>query len=184
MCSTCPGCALTNPTPHISLELVYHFPIDAPFQVLFVHGYSASQQSSFEGNKTYVIACCGMTGFAVMEPVKHDTSATFASALMKVQLRFRLCHTIILDKDTKFFGLFKETCDLLQLKRHVLLGNTHNPMMVKCINRYLNKGLKIMANKQGTIRIAMEAILLHLYAWNSAPIPGTNLSGCFVTFSQ
>jgi hypothetical protein len=37
-------------------------------------------------------------------------------------------------------------------------------MMVECINRYLNKGMKIMANKQGTGRIAMEAILLLLYA--------------------
>ncbi len=41
-----------------------------------------------------------------------------------------------------------------------------------------------MANKQGTVRIAMEAILLLLYAWNSAPIPGTNLSRCFVALGQ
>ncbi len=70
---------------------------------------------------------------------------------MKMQLCFRLCHTIVLDKDTKFFGAFKEACDLLQLNRHVLSGNNHNSMMVKQINRYLNKGLKIMANKGGTI---------------------------------
>ena len=30
----------------------------------------------------------------------------------------------------------------------------------------------------------MEAILLLLYAWNSAPIPGTDLSHCFVTLGQ
>ena len=41
-----------------------------------------------------------------------------------------------------------------------------------------------MANKQGTIRIAMEAILLLPYAWNSAPISGTNLSRCFVALGQ
>jgi hypothetical protein len=50
----------------------------------------------------------GMTGFAVMEPVKHTTSTTSASALMKVQLHFGLCLTIVLNKDTKFFGTFKE----------------------------------------------------------------------------
>jgi hypothetical protein len=106
----------------------------------------------------------GLTGFAVMELSKHTTSTTFASALMKVQLCFGLCHTIVLNKDTKLFGTFKEACDLLQLNRHVLTGHNHNLMMVKHINRYLNKGLKIMANKQGTIRIAMEAILLLPYA--------------------
>ncbi len=43
----------------------------------------------------------GMTGFAVMEPIKHTMSTTFASALMKVQLRFGLCHTIVLNKGTE-----------------------------------------------------------------------------------
>ena len=44
------------------------------------------------------------------------------------------------------------------------MGYNHNLMMVKCINHYLNKGMKIMANKQGTGRIALEAIHLLLYA--------------------
>ncbi len=125
-----------------------------------------------------------MTGFAFMEPVKHATSATFASVLIKIQLRFGLCHTIVLDKDTKFFGTFKEASDLLQLNHQILLGNNHNPMMVKRVNRYLNKALKIMENECGTVQIAMEAILLLLYAWNRVPIPGTNISRCFVTLGQ
>jgi hypothetical protein len=62
----------------MSSELVYHFPIDVPFQVLFVNAYSAGQHSSFEGDETYLIECCGMTGFAIMEPVKHTTSSIFA----------------------------------------------------------------------------------------------------------
>jgi hypothetical protein len=54
-------------------------------------------------------------------------------------------------------------------------------MLVECVNCYLNKGFKIMTNKQDLVWVAMEAILLLLYAWNSTPIPGTNLSRCFVT---
>ncbi len=53
-------------------------------------------------------------------------------------------------------------------------------MLVERVNRYLNKGLKVMANKRGSVRIAMENILLLFYAWNSAPILGTDLSSCFV----
>ena len=49
MCSACPGCALANPTRSTSSELVYHFPIDAPFRVLFVNGYSAGKHSGFKG---------------------------------------------------------------------------------------------------------------------------------------
>jgi len=107
-----------------------------------------------------------MTGFAAMEPVKHATSTSFAAAVMKIQLKFGLCHTIILNKDSKFFGVFKEACDLLQLNRHVLYGGNHNPIMVERVNRYLVKGLKVMTNERGSVCIAMEAIHLLIYAWN------------------
>jgi hypothetical protein len=49
-------------------------------------------------------------------------------------------------------------------------------MMVKQVDQYLTKGLKIMTNKRNSIRAAHTAILLLLYAWNSRPILGTNLS--------
>jgi hypothetical protein len=115
MCNACPGCALSNPTRGVSSKLVYHFPIEAPFRVLFVDGYSAGKYSGFEGSETYLIAACGMSGFAVIKPIPHATSASFASAIMKIQLRFGLCHTIVLDKDSKFFGVFKKAVDLLQI---------------------------------------------------------------------
>ena len=89
---------------------------------------------------------------------------------MKIQLRFGLCHTIVLDKDSKFFGLCKEAIDPLQIKCHVLSGGNHNGMLVERINRNLNKDLKIMTNERDSVRVAIEAILLLLYAWNSAPI--------------
>jgi hypothetical protein len=184
MCSACPGCALANPTRSTSSELVYHFPIDAPFRVLFVDGYFAGKHSGFEGCEVYLIAACGMTGFSVMEPVQHATSSSFASGIMKIQLRFGLCHTILLDKDSKFFGVFKEAVDLLQINRHVLSGGNHNGMLVERVNRYLNKGLKIMTNERDSVRVAMEAILLLLYAWNSAPIPGTDISRCLVALGR
>jgi hypothetical protein len=184
MCNACPGCALSNPGHGKSSELVCHFLIEVLFCVLFVDAYKAGNHSSFEGDEAYLISCCGMTSFAVMDPIKHATSQNFASAIMKIQLQFGLCHTTVLDKDSKFFGAFKEACNLLQLNQHVLSGSNHNPMIVKQVNCYLNKGLKVMSNKRGSIWIAMEAILLLLYAWNSAPIPGTDLSCCFVALGQ
>ena len=54
-------------------------------------------------------------------------------------------------------------------------------MLVERVKRYLNKGLKIMTNERDSVHVAMEAILLLLYAWNSAPIPGTDLSRSFAS---
>ena len=184
ICHACPGCALSNPTHGSSSELIYHFPIEAPFRVLFVDAYSAGKYSGFEGSEVYLIAACGMTGFSSMESISHANSTSFASGIMKIQLRFGFCHTIVFDKDSKFFGEFKEAVDLLQINRHVLSGGNHNPMLVERVNRYLNKGLKIMTNERDSVRVALEAILLLLYAWNSAPIPGTDLSRSFVALGR
>jgi hypothetical protein len=107
MCQACPGCTLSNSLRGNSSELIYHFPIEAPFQVLFVDAYSAGKYSGFEGSEIYLIAACGMTGFSIMEPIPHANSTNFASGIMKIQLRFGFCHTIVLSKDSKFFRVFK-----------------------------------------------------------------------------
>ncbi len=184
MCHPCPGRTLSNPLHRSSSELIYHFPIEVPFWVLFVNAYSAGKYSGFEGSKVYLIATCGMTGFFAIETIQHANSTLFASDIMKIQLWFGFCHTIVLDKDSNFFGSFKEAADLLQINGHVLLGGNHNPMLVEWANCYLNKGLKIKTNKHNLVRVAMEANLLLLYAWNSAPIPGTDLSCYFVAIGQ
>jgi hypothetical protein len=181
MCNACPG---ANPTKSKSSELVYNFSIEVPFLVLFIDAYSAGKHSSFDGSEVYLIACCGMTGFASMEPIQHANSKTFASGIMKVQLRYGFCHMVILDKDSKCFEVCSEALDLLQNNCHVLSGNNHNPMMVKRINQYLTKGLKIMTNECNSVRIALDAILLLLYAWNSCPIPGMDISRSLVAIGR
>ncbi len=164
-----------------SSKLVYNFPIKAPFLVLFVDVYSAGKHSSFDGFEVYlVVACCGMTGFASMESILHANSKNFASAIMRIQLRYGFCYTIVLDKDSKFYSVCREALDLLQINCHVLSGDNHNPMMVQRVNWYLAKGLKIKTNERDSVRVALEAILLLLYAWNSCPIPGTDISRSLV----
>ncbi len=86
MCNAHPGCALSNLSCGKSSELVYHFSIKAPFCILFVDAYKAGNHSSFEGNEACLISCCGMTRFAIMEPIKHANSQNYASTIMKIQL--------------------------------------------------------------------------------------------------
>jgi len=43
MCQACPGCTLANPTRGKSSELVYNFPIEAPFLVMYFDAYSAGK---------------------------------------------------------------------------------------------------------------------------------------------
>ncbi len=57
-------------------------------------------------------------------------------------------------------------------------------MLVERVNRYINKGLKIMSNKCKSIHVALEAILLLIYAWNLCPVPGTNILISLVAVGQ
>jgi len=184
MCSACPGCALSNTTRGKSSELVYNFPIEAPFLVMFFDAFAAGKHAGYEGSECYLIGCCGMCGFACMEPITRASATTFASSIMKILLRYGFCHTIVLDKDSKFFGVCRKALDLLQINCHVLSSANHNPMVVERINRYLVKGLKIMCNERDSVRVALEAILLLLYAWNSCPVPGTDISRSLVAVGR
>ncbi len=53
-------------------------------------------------------------------------------------------------------------------------------MLVERLCRYFNKGLCIMTNEWDTVRFALEALLLLLYAWNLCPVPGTDISRSLV----
>ena len=103
---------------------------------------------------------------------------------MKIQLRYGLCHTIVLDKDLKFFGVCREALDLLKINCHVLLGDNQNPMLVEQICCYFNKSLTIMCNKQDTVWVALESLLLLLYAWNSCPVLGTDFDRSLVAVGR
>jgi hypothetical protein len=93
MCSACPCCALSIPTKAKLSKLAYNFPIELLFLVLHVNTYMAGTHSGFEGLETYLVACCGMCTFGTLEPVTGASTTTFASAIMKIQLRYGFCHT-------------------------------------------------------------------------------------------
>jgi hypothetical protein len=134
MCQACPGCTLSNPHRGKSSKLVNNFPIKAPFLVMHFDTYVTSKHVGFEGSGAYLIGCCGMCSFSCMEPVTNPSSTTFASAIMCIILRYRFCHTAVLNKDSKFFSVCREALDLLQINCHVLSGANHNPMLIEGVN--------------------------------------------------
>jgi hypothetical protein len=81
-------------------------------------------------------------------------------------------------------GVFKESLYLLNVNYNILSGKYHSPMLVKCINWNLNKGLCIMSNKRDSIQITLKTILLLICTWNSCPVLGTNISHSLVVVGR
>eukprot|EP00956_Cyclotella_meneghiniana_P037471 scaffold139294_cov71-Cyclotella_meneghiniana.AAC.1 len=122
-----------------------------------------------------------MTGFGALEGVTMENAETFAAALMKIMLRYGFCHTVVVDKDSKFYSVFRQTADLLKLHVHTLSRDNHNPMLVERLARYFNKTSKIFNTEHGRDpRVGHEGLLMAQYAWNCANVPGTDISRCLM----
>ena len=158
--------------------------METPISVLFADVYADEADLNFEGNSHYLTAACGMTIFAVGEPSLELTAVSMASSLMKIWLRFGFLHTIVARKASVYLNVCAETADLLGINIHVLSRENHDPMIVECINRFLNSCLTIFCNDRGTTKVAQEGIFISLCAWKSAPVIGTDISRSMVVVSR
>ena len=103
-----------------SKESFYGFPIYGPMNVLHVDDFTVGASINYAGDKGFLISACGMCTFAVVDPVPELNWTTYDLALSMIMLRFRLAHTIVLDKDSKFYAVFAQSCLLLDLNVHTV----------------------------------------------------------------
>ena len=71
-----------------------------------------------------------MTSFGICEPTAEQNASEFASEIMKICLRFGFSHTIVVDNDKNFLGVFAQTAALLNINIHVLSVENHDSMIV------------------------------------------------------
>ena len=145
-------------------------------QVLFIDIYTAGIEINFDGTKHYLIVVCGMTSFGIYKPTAEQNSSTFASALMKIWLRFGFSHTIVVYKDRNFIVGFAHTAALLKINIRVLSGENHDTMIVNRICLFRISCITVFKNERGNSCDALEDILMSMYAWNSVPVVGTDIS--------
>ena len=125
-----------------SADLVYRFPIDIPMQVLHIDNCKAGALKTHDGIQSYICVECDMTSFGALEGATTENAVTFSAALMKI-------HTIIVDKDSKFYSVFQQTADLLKLLVHTFSRDNHIPILVERLARYFNKTSKIFNTEHG-----------------------------------
>ena len=78
-------------------------------------------------------------------------------------MKFGLCYLVVLDDGNPFKGAFVAMCKSLKSNYDVLAKHNHKGLSVEHFHRFLNKATTI----------AME--IAAGYAWNSAPIDGTDI---------
>jgi hypothetical protein len=114
----CVACVLRNGGTRASSELLYAFPLSAPFLTVHAYAWVPGKTMSFDGNVGLMIVVCRMTGFAAIEPMKEMNSSSFARAVYTILLRYGLPQLVITDPDSKFKGNFKEAFEILKIQHH------------------------------------------------------------------
>jgi hypothetical protein len=138
--------------------------------------WQPGRQTGYDNDKALMIVACHMTTFVAIEPIKDMTSKSFAKAVYKIMMRYGLAALIVTDPDSKFKKEFKEMCSLLKIPHHLSARGNHNAIIVERFNKFLNSGMRIFTSERGTNRVFLEAAETLCYAWNSAPVTGTDLS--------
>lgn len=143
-----------------------------------IHGdvWQPGKTKAFDGAIALMIVVDHMTAFAAGEPLNALNSREFARAIYVIQLRYGLSHMLITDADSKFKGEFKGAAELLKIKHHEVSRGNHNAIMVERFNRFLNSSLTAFNSDRKTNRVFLEGAMMSIYAWNSAPVSGTDLS--------
>ena len=95
--------------------------------------------------------------------------------MQHVLMKFGLCHLVVLDDGSPLKGAFIAMCNALNLNYDVLAKRNHKGLTVKNVHRFLNKSVTIAAEDRGTDDIFVPAGITTGYAWNSAPIDGTDI---------
>jgi hypothetical protein len=131
-----------------------------------------------------MIIMCQMTGFVAIKPLKEMNSTSFAKASYTIQLRYGLSHLMIIDADSKFKGEFVKAAELLKIKLHPVARGNHDAILVERFNRFLNSSLLMFNNDRKSNRVFLEGAMMCTYAWNSAPVAGTDLSRALLVLGR
>ena len=172
----CPHCVLTDRHSRESKELVFSWPVTSPFFILHVDLWAPGTLSDYHGN-TYILAgMCDLTGFIIQASVDNITSHNLARVFFQeFLLKFGMCGLIIVDAGSTFRATFEAMCSSLHLRLHPAAKANHKAVSVERYFRFLNKAVAIAINDRMDPTVWVPAAMTAGYAWNSAPIDGTDI---------
>ena len=174
----CAHCVAYNCWRSRASETNFSWPVTVPFWIMHVDLWSpGGVVTDDKGNKGYLLnAMCDITQFAITMPTYQINAATMATLFMEnVVLTFGMCAVVVIDDGSPFKGVFKEFCDILGMKYWCLARGNHKGLSVERLHRFLNKVMTIDGNDRGTHAGFIRTAKTAQYAWNSAPIDGTDV---------
>ena len=173
----CAHCVAYNVWRSRASEMHFSWPITVPFWIMHVDLWSPGVNEDMDGNKGYLMnSMCDITQFIVSSPTVDITAANLAQMFCAdVIFSFGMCSVVVVDDGSSFKNVFMDMCKRLGLTYWVLSRGNHKGNSVERYHRFLNKTQAIAGNDRGTHDVYIQNAKTSQYAWNSAPIDGTDV---------
>lgn len=124
---------------------------------------------------------CDLSQFVVACVTNDITAVSLADLYMsEVLLKYGMTAVVVIDDGNTFKGVFAQMCSILNITLWTLSKGNHKGLSVERFHRFLNKTQTIAGHSVGTHAVFSRNVRLSAYAWNSAPIDGTDIIHSFV----
>ena len=174
----CGHCNAANVTSHEAQQQLQTFQADQPFDILTMDIWHPGKAATTKkGNGTHVVTCIdAMTGFAAATFVDALDSETITrAAFVAFFTTHGLPRMVIIDSGSEFAGALQALCQGIGIPHYTVSKGNHKAIICERFHRYMNKVQKIHAADCETFQDFMFGTIFAVYAWNSAPVDGTNV---------
>ena len=175
----CAYCVAANLTNHEAQQQLRTFDNQAPFDVLVMDAWSPGKlpyPDSKHRPKSVLTGLCTLTGFAGVAFLNSDDSHEAAmKAFQAFFIPRGLPKLVIVDAGSQFAGLVERMCGQLGIPFHTVTRENHRAILCERFHKFLNKVQRIHLRQCCSMDEWIKGTLFAVYAWNSAPIDGTNI---------
>ena len=123
---TCAHCISTGAMKRFNSELLFSWPVTAPFWILHIDLWQPGAVSDKDGFKYLLNAMCDLSQFVISVPIKNADAATIAKALLQdILFKVGLCGVIVVDDGSGFKATVIDICSILRIRWHLLSKDNH-----------------------------------------------------------
>ena len=180
----CGHCVLGNNVSHQAQQILGSLSTDEPFDIIavdmWIPGVTLSKGSyvpdrSNVRNAT-LTSLCNLTAFATVAHLASMEGDVIAQVLMsQIVMPNGLPKLILLDDDSLFKHDLMTLLDDMGLPFHVVSAEQHEGILCERFHRHLNEAQRLMGLDTGDHSNWMINHSFAAYAWNAAPIDGTDI---------
>ena len=182
----CMHCNLANVASNEAQVQLQTLACDVPFDVIFLDIWSPGDVPTSDGTSKMLTLLDCMTSFAMGTFLSGEiTAETVADAAISVFFNsVGLPRLIIVDADGLFAGVFVQLFRLLGIPVEATSRENHRFVRNERFHRYLNKVQRINTADKGSWFQFRQGALFSLYAWNAAPMDGTDICRALVAVGR